>query len=713
MEIIKKKGEDLTFSVNGITLITIKDETSEPQQPATGKIAYAVKDNQVDFIGVGMDNPIIIDNDFATDSPEFPLLFLAADKGKINLVGNIMHSTLDPAWPFDRTAGHWANTMAAAKGLKNIPAPVKGSARSLNKPASGRIEDTQFEQSMGVDLIISQAKKATPEKPLVIFMGGQASTVASAYLKDKSISDRVILFHVNGFYNGGDDIDKVHHGYNTTDAWGTYILAKRMKYVCVNVKFPENRKYWYDGKNLGLTKTMIDGLPASSATTMLQKWFTDAFTREGMADSPAPLWLFDKKVWRNVQRKKVDGSTTTGDEYDFLFVNDHNWPAYGPALINAMKSLLGGTTEKPEEPEKPGTGTPIGGISSGFEEAIRTAAAGKTVVFNKGNYTMPYLPKLPVGVSVDFGGSTINVNSAGGFNKQEAFINLENGRDQTIKNGIIKGMGKASGAVMLTGCDRVHVDGLQVNDFKFFAIWPRDSKNGSIKNSRVENNSWVDGWASGDIAFHGLTSYLFENIEAYSNDPARGYGFKAMYDKRSLKDITFRNIKTRMHHNSNWNAGQSHNIGFELADSLLEGTILIEQCDFGNQVSFSCQQANPGRVIVRNSIFDVANDRYCIEGIVNNLEVYGCRFLNGSQWLFNGKPTIVVENWNIHDNEFDQGTAPSYGWGGVVLIGKNGAKGVNIKGNTIRHRKDNALLKFQGAQGGVNDVTKDNTVITF
>lgn len=335
---VELTGTDFSFTTMIDDLPTLPGLPGEPEPPPpsnSGKIDYAVS-NGVVIAGVNANagNRIILDNDFATDSPEFPLMFLAADKGRVNLTGLIMHSTLDPAWNFERTQGHWATVMKQASGLKNIPTPVKGSSRELKKPSNGNIDSTVLESSPGADLIIQEAKLSTPEKPLVIFMGGQSSTVANAYLKDNTIADRVVLFHINGYWNGGTD------GYNTADEWATYILIKRMKYVCVNVKFPENRKYWYDGKNMGLSQTLINNIPAHQTKSMLDKWFKDAYAREGLADSPAVLWYFNNKLWKNVVRKKENGQITTGNDYDFLFVTEHDWPGYGATLINTMKELL-------------------------------------------------------------------------------------------------------------------------------------------------------------------------------------------------------------------------------------------------------------------------------------------------------------------------------------------------------------------------------------
>ena len=81
---------------------------------------------------------------------------------------------------------------ARASGLRNIPDPVAGSDEALRKPASGKIEDTVFKPSPASDLIVAEAKKATPQKPLLVFAGGPCTTGATAYLTDPTIVDRMI-----------------------------------------------------------------------------------------------------------------------------------------------------------------------------------------------------------------------------------------------------------------------------------------------------------------------------------------------------------------------------------------------------------------------------------------------------------------------------------------------------------------------------------------
>jgi hypothetical protein len=169
-----------------------------------------------------------------------------------------------------------------------------------------------------------------------------------------------------------------------------------------------------------------------------------------------------------------------------------------------------------------------------------------------------------------------------------------------------------------------------------------------------------------------------------------------------------------MNHQSAWDNYKSYNIGFEMQSVNYMGNILIENSDFENQVSLHSQTCAPGTITLRNCTGDLKNDRYVIEYIACNLTVERCNFKNASLFLFNGQPNIKVNNGNIRDNTWDQGTAPTQNWGSVVLIGSSGASNVVIRNNIIRKRSNNVLLKYQQPPNtGVTFNESENTVTNF
>lgn len=669
----------------------------EPQEPVTNaKVEASIVNGRVQIKGIDGTNPYWISNDFAADTPELFLFLLQRDKGKGNLKGIDIHNTLDPDWPFEKTQGHWANLALEGRSLKNYPFPFKGSTRALVKHSSGNLLNTVPEISDGATRLRDEARKCTAAKPLVVFMGGQTSTVASAFLMDKTIADKMVCLHINGFY----DNKKIAHGYNTTDVVASEICARYLKYVTINVKFPENRKYWYDGKNLGLSLAQINALPAHVTKTMLTNWYNKSFKTEGMADAPGFLWFHNNALWKNFVKKRVDGSTTTGDDYDFIFITDHDWPAYGATLINEFKKLL---SDAP-----PVVTPPTGGINTGFEEAIRTAAPGRTVVFNKGTYELPNI-NVPPGVNIDLGGSTILGKSpAPRWNDTGAVFMFDSPSpvdgNQTIRNGIVDGRQIVSGAVRVTNRNQVHIDTVNARETRFFGHWVQNCKNGSIKNFELHNCSSVEyrgtnNWASGACSFENIHNYEISHGRATSNRENGGYGFKAMYREKTIGNVRFHHLSTAMRKDSWWNNGQSKNIGFEIETTRIASPIEIFDCTFGNQISLAIGYPDQALVRVRNSTFELGGDTYAVETVLDNFEFVDC-IVRGSQMLIANfqRQKYRWKNWRIRNIRFEN-PAGVPDWGGLYLIGHSGVQNVVIE--NVQHAPVKRLVHYMDVRGGV------------
>lgn len=306
--IYKNPGEDLT--------IIIKDKVQ-----ASPLIPFLPN-------GASLQNPIILDNDFPKDTPERSLAFKLAHEGKMNLVGNIITFNPDKDWPWTRIKPHWDGEEIAIKDLSNIPSALMGSTRIFNPSA--------IESNLATDLIIRESLKATPEKPLIILVGGQCTTVANAHRIQPQIANSIVIFHTNGLFKPNDYKPQ---GYNTQDINAALYVMRNMKYVSCNFKFwnTTNQPYWYTGKDLGLTQAMVDSLSKSIPVDMFKRWYADFFKVEGMADATPLLWLLNPKVWTSIQKRRENGTVTTGEDYDYIFVDGHNWPLYGPTLINGFK----------------------------------------------------------------------------------------------------------------------------------------------------------------------------------------------------------------------------------------------------------------------------------------------------------------------------------------------------------------------------------------
>ncbi len=188
---------------------------------------HSFADGALHLKGVGPESPIIYDNDWWSDVFDDNYLWAQASLGKVNLRGNIVSRDM---WDWQK-GYHYsleqslkdaekALKLARDSGLKNIPDLTPGSDRVLVRPASGRIEDTVPHPTPGSRLIAAEAKKTSPEKPLLVIVGGPQTTVANALLTNPEIAPNLVVFNLT-----------VNGGYNGKDGWSAYIVAKRTRYV--------------------------------------------------------------------------------------------------------------------------------------------------------------------------------------------------------------------------------------------------------------------------------------------------------------------------------------------------------------------------------------------------------------------------------------------------------------------------------------------------
>ena len=188
---------------------------------------HAVEDGALRIQGVGPDNPVIYDNDWWFDVFDNNYLWAQVSLGNVNLRGNVVsrdmwdwqkgyHYSMDQSWQ----DAEKALKLARDSGLKNIPKLTRGAGQVLLAPESGRIDDTIPLPTAGSRLIVEEAKKASPEKPLLVIVGGPQTTVANALLTNPEIATNLVVFNLT-----------VTGGYNGKDGWSAYIVAKRTRSV--------------------------------------------------------------------------------------------------------------------------------------------------------------------------------------------------------------------------------------------------------------------------------------------------------------------------------------------------------------------------------------------------------------------------------------------------------------------------------------------------
>ncbi len=252
--------------------------------------AYRVTDSGLELVGVSADCPIIYDNDFWTDVPDAAYLWAKASAGKCRLRGNII-TRCTYGWEtgyvhtLDQQQDEARKLLNAAResSLKHIPDPVIGAKLALRRPASERIEDTTFEPSAGSALIVSEAGKATPKQPLLIFVGGSCTTVATAYLSDPSIADRVLVFQIDG------------GGYNGSDAWAWQIAQTRLRFANWARGY-----FWPDISQWN--PAVFDALPQNPLNNLLRDYAHGDLAKSNQwGDGAWIYWLFDHRCLTNAE----------------------------------------------------------------------------------------------------------------------------------------------------------------------------------------------------------------------------------------------------------------------------------------------------------------------------------------------------------------------------------------------------------------------------
>ena len=283
-------------------------------------VNYQLTDKGLIIQGVDATCPMIYDNDWWSDTPDKNYLWAKVSLGQANLRANIVTRDMWNWWKgylykLKQGMDDAAKSIAIARqsGLRNIPDPVPGCDRAFAQPKSGKIEDTKLIRSKGSDLIVAEAKKASPQKPLLVFVGGPLNTVANAYLTDPSIAERMVVFMTD------------LRGYNGKDPWANYIVATRCKLINygAHIWWPQRPK----PPVMPLEK--FKELPQNEQTKELYriaKNFWNRSTRknnpvrdDGFADGAPVFLVFNPRTWLSIQRQKVTGVFGVHDVSDKVY----------------------------------------------------------------------------------------------------------------------------------------------------------------------------------------------------------------------------------------------------------------------------------------------------------------------------------------------------------------------------------------------------------
>ncbi|HAK94063.1 MAG TPA: hypothetical protein DCM87_03405, partial [Planctomycetes bacterium] len=258
---------------------------------------HSVRDGEVHLQGVGPGNPLLYDNDWWFDVFDNNYLWAQASLGRVNLRGTIVTRDM---WDWEKgylysmqrsvDDARKALQLARASGLRNIPDPTLGSDRVLTRPASGRIEDTATHPSDGSRLIAAEARRASPDTPLLIIAGGPLTTVANALLAAPDIAPNLVVFNLT----------VSSYGYNGKDGWSAYIVAKQTRYVDWG-----GGRFW--DKNSVFTAQDFETLPRNPFCEDMRRLIQSNLGQANQLGDGAPLvWLFQPRCWTGVETRRAE-----------------------------------------------------------------------------------------------------------------------------------------------------------------------------------------------------------------------------------------------------------------------------------------------------------------------------------------------------------------------------------------------------------------------
>ncbi|MFO1417912.1 MAG: hypothetical protein U1E83_04520, partial [Methylotetracoccus sp.] len=182
-------------------------------------------------------SPIIYDNDSQGDVYAEDYVMALASAGEIALKGMVVTSIIDAPntnFSYENAVNFYNSALTSAKqsGFMNLPASAtRGVKGRVTKPSNGLIDSTSPLWTDGGKLIVAEARKCTYQKPLVVVVGGPASTVVDAYLQDKTIADKLVMVWINGAGTGYNRLGEDYNGW--ADTWSLYIAANRLRIVSI------------------------------------------------------------------------------------------------------------------------------------------------------------------------------------------------------------------------------------------------------------------------------------------------------------------------------------------------------------------------------------------------------------------------------------------------------------------------------------------------
>jgi hypothetical protein len=290
------------------------------------KLAFSVDPVGLNIEGLDSTNPVIFDNERWDNGVDNEYLWAKASMGSLDLRGNVVTQEFQVAKPdIDRqlAVAREERRLAELAGLTGIPDPVQGAAVKLAMPPSGRIEDIQAAPTPGSDLIVAEARKATPEKPLLVLAGGPLTTVAQAYLTDPSIAPRMV---VAGVFT---------YNLQAADSVANYLVAKKCRFV------QWGRNYTWGGVKDTLR---LGEIPLSRMGERVRGFISAGSNKLPYGDIAPVAYLFRRGLWKTARMVKVSSTlevqTASDITFDFLDIPmaANDWQAYNDEFYATLSN---------------------------------------------------------------------------------------------------------------------------------------------------------------------------------------------------------------------------------------------------------------------------------------------------------------------------------------------------------------------------------------
>jgi hypothetical protein len=296
------------------------------------KQGFRITDGSVEIPGVDSANPVILENGTFQNMVDGAYLWAKASMGHLDLRGTVVSYGADTGVEALKT--NMANCERAVRvarnsGMRGIPGPVAGARRPLIRSPGGRLESIKSDASEGAMLILSEARKASAERPLVVISGANLTTAAEALLLDPSIADRMIVLGAN---NGN---------HNIADTLAMALLVKKARFV------EWARNYVWNGA--GLNERTPDVFPGNRLGQVLRTQFgTDIHGLKSFAfygDFGAATFLFQRKVWSaaagmDLLAPPFIAQAASGPVFDFVDIPRaaNDWNAIQDEFFSAITS---------------------------------------------------------------------------------------------------------------------------------------------------------------------------------------------------------------------------------------------------------------------------------------------------------------------------------------------------------------------------------------